>query len=146
MNCHATVTDSFDSVLIEKERAEVAGEEPRQTVSPELQKLYDYAGFQVGDEQTVPSEPPIASPIPWVRIHQLPDFVYFDHSVHVAAGQACETCHGPVQSMERMRQTEELSMGWCVNCHRANKPTPTSGVPDNELHRFVSTDCVTCHL
>ena len=146
MNCHSTVSDSFDSTLLEKLRAETAGEEPRRTVSPEIQKLYDYAGFDAEPSESEDSEPVTASPIPWQRIHQLPDFVYFDHSVHVSAGQACETCHGPVQSMERMRQEEDLSMGWCVNCHRANKPTPTSGVPDNELHRFVSTDCVTCHL
>lgn len=61
----------------------------------------------------------IQGPIEWVRIHNLPDHVYFNHSQHVTAGGiACETCHGPVQQMEVMKQYAPLSMGWCVNCHR----------------------------
>ncbi len=145
MNCHSVVADGFDSILMEKVRAETAGEEPKLTVSTELAKLFDYAGWNP-DPTDESAAVPAAQPIPWQRIHQVPDFVYFDHSVHVAAGQACETCHGPVQSMERMRQETDLSMGWCIDCHRANEATPTSLAPDNDLHRHVSTDCVTCHL
>jgi hypothetical protein len=58
------------------------------------------------------------TPIPWVKVHVLPDFVYFNHSRHVAAGLECQTCHGPVQSMEKVYQFEKFTMGWCVNCHR----------------------------
>lgn len=61
-------------------------------------------------------------PIAWVHIHKLPDFVYFDHSAHLAAGVGCSTCHGRVDQMARVEQVEPLSMGWCLDCHR--NPTP----------------------
>lgn len=58
-------------------------------------------------------------PIKWVKIHNLPDHVYFNHSQHVKAGQvACQTCHGPVETMDEVKQFASLGMGWCVNCHR----------------------------
>lgn len=71
-------------------------------------------------------------PIQWVKVHMLPDFVFFNHQRHVKRGVACQTCHGDVQSMDRVEQVESLSMGWCVNCHRK---------PENN----VSTTCTTCH-
>lgn len=57
-------------------------------------------------------------PIPWVRIHKVPDYAYFDHSRHVARGVGCVSCHGRVDQMEVVRQMEPLSMGWCLDCHR----------------------------
>jgi hypothetical protein len=61
----------------------------------------------------------IAGPINWVRIHNLPDHAYFNHAQHVSVGKvACQTCHGPVQEMEKVYQWSPLSMGWCINCHR----------------------------
>lgn len=59
------------------------------------------------------------TPVPWVRIHHSPDFVYFDHSVHVNAGVGCETCHGRVDRMEVVFQAKPLNMAWCLDCHRA---------------------------
>lgn len=56
--------------------------------------------------------------IPWVRIHSLPDHAYFNHSQHVAAGVACQTCHGPIQEMEVVYQYVDTTMGWCMSCHR----------------------------
>jgi hypothetical protein len=56
--------------------------------------------------------------IPWIRIHKLPDYVYFDHSVHVTAGVGCAECHGRIDQMEVVRQQKPLSMGWCLECHR----------------------------
>ena len=61
-------------------------------------------------------------PIQWVRVHNLPDYVYFDHSAHLAAGVGCSTCHGRVDRMQRVEQAESLSMGWCVDCHRNPGP------------------------
>jgi hypothetical protein len=55
----------------------------------------------------------------WTRVNDLPDFVYFDHSIHVAKGVGCDTCHGPVDRMPLMYQAESLQMEWCLNCHRA---------------------------
>ena len=57
-------------------------------------------------------------PIEWVRVHKLPDFAYFDHSLHLRAGVGCESCHGRVDQMDKVTQREPLSMGWCLDCHR----------------------------
>lgn len=61
-------------------------------------------------------------PIPWVRVHNLPDYAYFDHSAHLAAGVGCSTCHGRVDQMITVRQDQPLSMGWCLDCHRNPGP------------------------
>ena len=58
------------------------------------------------------------TPLAWNRVHDLPDFVYFNHSIHVQRGVGCETCHGPVIDMVRVYQAEMLNMGWCLECHR----------------------------
>lgn len=58
-------------------------------------------------------------PVKWVKVHNLPDFVYFDHSAHLAAGVGCTSCHGRIDQMPRVTQKEPLSMGWCLDCHRA---------------------------
>ena len=69
-------------------------------------------------------------PIPWVRVYSTPDFVRFNHKRHVRAGVECRTCHGPVETMERVERVQSLEMGWCVSCHE---------------QRSVSIDCATCH-
>jgi hypothetical protein len=61
-------------------------------------------------------------PIPWVRVHQLPDYAFFDHSAHVAAGVGCASCHGRVDQMVVVEMKQPLSMGWCLECHRDPKP------------------------
>ncbi len=61
----------------------------------------------------------VNKPIEWIKIHNLPDHVYFNHAQHVSVGKVeCQTCHGPVEEMEVLEQHAPLSMGWCVNCHR----------------------------
>ena len=74
-------------------------------------------------------------PVPWERIHKVPDYVQFPHMRHVNAGVTCQTCHGDVQNMARVSQQNSLNMGWCVNCHvgRSNPPFKA---------RY---DCATCH-
>ncbi|NND33095.1 MAG: c-type cytochrome [Saprospiraceae bacterium] len=68
---------------------------------------------------TSDTKPQIQGPIEWVRIHNLPDHVYFNHSQHVTVGKVeCQQCHGPVEEMEVVKQYAPLSMGWCINCHR----------------------------
>ena len=69
--------------------------------------------------------------IPWVRVHRVPDYVYFSHRWHVAKGIACQTCHGPVETMDVIRQDQNLKMGWCISCHRKEK---------------ASQECNTCHM
>ncbi len=68
---------------------------------------------------TSETKPQVQGPIEWVRIHNLPDHVYFSHAQHVTVGEVeCQTCHGTVEEMEVVKQAAPLSMGWCVNCHR----------------------------
>jgi uncharacterized paraquat-inducible protein A len=74
-------------------------------------------------------------PIRWVKVHNLPDFVHFDHSQHVRASVSCQSCHGPVERMTRIEQQAPLTMGWCLECH------DTKRVGENGQR----TDCVRCH-
>jgi hypothetical protein len=126
MNCHKFVTAPLGAVRAEDELAANEGRSPRPVVSAELRKLVDAAEN--------------GRPIAWTRVHSLPDFVYFDHRAHVNAGVACQQCHGPVESMERVRQVSDLSMGWCVNCHRGANRTGVGGRRVN-----ASINCSTCH-
>lgn len=142
MGCHLHVTAPFDTILEERELAAAEEREPNRIVSAELQKLYDAMGL--GDD-LLPDPSKERRPIEWVRVHRLPDYVYFDHRVHVARDLACEQCHGPVQSMERVRQHSDLSMGWCMDCHRQTPADATAApalTPDGE---HVSIDCARCH-
>lgn len=102
-------------------------------------------------------------PIAWVRVHDLPDYVYFDHSAHVSRGVGCVSCHGRVDRMERVQQVERLSMGWCLECHRNPEPhlrpqafiTRMDWTPGDDASLGAkirkqnninpSTDCSTCH-
>jgi hypothetical protein len=61
-------------------------------------------------------------PVEWVRVHKVADYVYFDHSVHLAAGVGCVSCHGRIDQMDVVRQDQPLSMGWCLDCHRDPGP------------------------
>jgi len=145
MNCHNTVTTSGDATLAEKIRADAAGEAPRRLFSPQIRRLYDALGLDDDGKKKPGVEP---TPIRWVRVHDLPDYVYFDHRPHVARME-CQVCHGPVEAMERVRQVNSMSMGWCVDCHRLNAPDGAGVVMPGEghprLHHHVNTDCSVCH-
>lgn len=90
-------------------------------------------------------------PIRWVKVHNLPDFVYFNHSQHVQSGVVCERCHGEVEKMDRVEQVKPLTMGWCLECHRENAHVPTNTfvrVAANVADRqkpFAGQDCTSCH-
>lgn len=123
------------------------------TDSPEIQKL-----AKAWQEQ---------KPIQWVRVHRLPDHAFFNHSSHVTAGLQCQECHGPVQEMVRVEQVQDMSMGWCLDCHRrklgtpekaavppaasgrllasAEGPTATAPVTPAERNLSPTTDCSGCH-
>jgi len=85
------------------------------------------------------------TPIAWVRVHQLPDHTFFDHSVHVSADVACQTCHGPIQSMGRVEQFAPLTMGWCVDCHRQKGRVATGPEAKHSDRANRLTDCSVCH-
>jgi len=92
--------------------------------SAEIQKLYNYAavagvGMGMGSKGA-------AKPIPWIRIHKLPEYVHFPHMRHINAGVTCQTCHGQIQKMDRVYQYATLNMGWCVRCH-VNGYVPKEG-------------------
>ena len=111
MNCHAAINE-YKGEALKRENGDVVDG------TAEIKKLYKYAGFTEGQ----PWDASKAKPIEWVRIHNLPDHVYFNHAQHVNAGQvACQQCHGEIQKMGEVKQFADLSMGWCVNCHRQTK-------------------------
>jgi len=103
-------------------------------------------------------------PIAWVRVHDLPDFAYFDHSAHVSRGVSCVSCHGRIDKMDKVMQVETLRMGWCLECHRNPEPhlrprdlvTDLDWVPGDDPVQLgsrlreenninPSIDCSTCH-
>jgi hypothetical protein len=137
MNCHTDVTASLLAVQQEQREAGQQQRAPRPVISAELRKLYDAMAL---DDTLSPISGQTPKPIAWKRIHKLPDFVYFDHRAHITAAVQCQQCHGPIETMERVRQHETLSMGWCVNCHRDVNETGVAGRQVN-----ASTDCITCH-
>jgi cytochrome c2 len=88
-------------------------------LSEEAQTIVNNDWKEIVKSMTGPNKEKIQGPIEWIRIHNLPDHVYFNHSQHVTVGKvACEKCHGNVGDMETLRQYAPLSMGWCINCHR----------------------------
>jgi hypothetical protein len=92
-------------------------QEGKVTGTEEIAKIYDAIGWDADKLQYIDGYE--QKPIEWVRIHNLQDFVYFNHSQHVVVGkQECQTCHGPVEEMDEVYQHSDLTMGWCINCHR----------------------------
>ncbi len=99
MNCHTYINEGT-----------ITGKE-------EINKIYEAVGFDPNTRTYIPNYD--QKPVEWVRIHNLPDLAYFNHSQHVnVAGLECQTCHGPIEEMEEVYQYSKLTMGWCVNCHR----------------------------
>ncbi len=85
------------------------------TESPQIQKLWAAADWQPETKSYGPNQ----KPIEWVRIHNLPDLAYFNHAQHVVVGGIeCQTCHGPIETMDVVQQYSLLTMGWCIDCHR----------------------------
>ncbi len=79
--------------------------------------------------------------VEWVRVHNLPDFAYFNHSQHVRVGKvSCQTCHGEVQGMTVLKQDKMMNMGWCIQCHRGNEISPP-----NDHKSAAGGNCASCH-
>lgn len=113
MNCHKAIGEVAGPEA--GELSSVTEDYSKEFYDKEIQKLYKAVGW---DEATQ-SYTGKTQPVEWVRIHNLPDFAYFNHSQHVSvAGIECQKCHGPVEEMEIMYQYAPLTMGWCINCHR----------------------------
>ncbi|MCP5464642.1 MAG: cytochrome c3 family protein [Deltaproteobacteria bacterium] len=85
-------------------------------------------------------------PIQWKKVHRLADFVYFSHEQHVGSGEiSCQTCHGPVDKMAIMRQEEDLSMGWCIDCHRKADIVVHGTTDVKKVSDTGGMDCAKCH-
>jgi hypothetical protein len=139
MNCHGIVAASADAIKAEKDKAHREGRPERPLVSADLRKLYDALGFEMGaDGKLKRDDSKKREPIHWVKVHNLPEYTRFDHRAHGNAGVKCQDCHGPVETMEVIRQSSSLSMGWCVKCHKDHKEIEGKKVSP-------STDCATCH-
>jgi mono/diheme cytochrome c family protein len=112
MNCHMTINEyKGKDKLVKQDGTEVNGTE-------EIKKLYAAAGWDPATQSYTGK----GKPIEWIKIHNLPDHVFFSHAQHTKAGKVqCQTCHGEIPKMGEVYQFAELSMGWCVNCHRESK-------------------------
>ena len=137
MTCHRFVTAPQKALVDELLEARKARRPPQAVVSRELGKLYDALGL---NDKLEPDPNKKPRGIAWVKVHNLPAFACFDHRAHVHAGLTCQRCHGAVETMERVRQVTDLSMGWCVDCHRETGPSRLAGKAGRP-----STDCATCH-
>ena len=128
MNCHKNI-------------AEYNGEEDlengytKEFYTKEIKKPYAAVGWDEENQQYTGK----TEPVKWVRIHNLPDFVYFNHAQHVQVGQIeCQTCHGPVEEMEIMYQYSPLTMGWCINCHRETNVKVENNEYYAKIHEALS--------
>ena len=123
MNCHENIAEYNGEEDLEKGYT-------KEFYTSEIKKLYKAVGWD--EEKRIYTGD--VEPVKWVRIHNLPDFVYFNHSQHVnVAGIECQTCHGPVEEMEIAYQHSSLTMGWCINCHRESNIK----VKDNDYYTKI---------
>ena len=121
MNCHKSIYEY---------NGETTDEYSKEFYDAEIQKLYKAVGWD-DESQEYTGE---TQAVKWVRIHNLPDFSYFNHAQHVSVGDIeCQTCHGPVEEMEIMYQYSPLTMGWCINCHRETNVK----VKDNQYYEKI---------
>ena len=122
MNCHKNISEVAESTA--------TPEYSKAFYDGEIQKLYDAVGWDKANQKYTGK----TQPVKWVRIHNLPDLVYFNHAQHVTVGGIeCQTCHGPVEEMEIMKQHSPLTMGWCINCHRETEVK----LKDNEYYKKI---------
>jgi cytochrome c553 len=128
MNCHKNIAEDNGEEDLENGYT-------KEFYDGEIQKLYAAVGWDE-DTQSYTGD---SKPVKWVRIHNLPDFAYFNHSQHVTvAGVECQTCHGPVEEMEIMYQYSPLTMGWCINCHRETNVKVESNEYYAKIHEELS--------
>lgn len=127
MNCHKSIGEVAEATATD--------EYSKEFYDKEIQKLYDATGWDPAS-QSYTGE---TKPVKWVRIHNLPDFAYFNHSQHVSvAGIECQKCHGPIQEMEVVYQDAPLTMGWCINCHRETNVKMAGNEYYEKIHEELS--------
>ncbi len=130
MNCHKNISEYTGDEDLENGYT-------KDFYTAEIRKLYEAVGW---DEDTQ-SYTGNSKPVKWVRIHNLPDFAYFNHSQHVTvAGIDCQKCHGAVKEMEILEQFAPLTMGWCINCHRETNVDLKSNDYYKKIHEQLSKE------
>lgn len=134
MNCHKSIYE-YKGNPEGPSAEDLANGYTNEFYTGEIKKLYKAVGWDE-ENQRYTGE---TQPVEWVRVHNLPDFVYFNHSQHVSvAGVECQTCHGPVEEMEIMYQHEPLTMGWCINCHRETNVKVEGNAYYDKIHEELS--------
>lgn len=134
MNCHKSIYE-YKGNPEGPSAEDLANGYTNEFYTNEIKKLYKAVGWDE-DNQRYTGD---SQPVEWVRIHNLPDFAYFNHSQHVTAGKIeCQTCHGPVEEMEIMYQYSPLTMGWCVNCHRETEVQISDNGYYKKIHEELS--------
>ncbi|CAM1367806.1 c-type cytochrome [Tenacibaculum xiamenense] len=114
MNCHKNISEVAEDTKVIMDGIALT----KKDLDGEIQKIYDAAGWDAEKLEYTGN----TKPIKWVRIHNLPDFAYYNHSQHVTvAGLKCQKCHGPVEEMDEVYQYSPLTMGWCIDCHKETK-------------------------
>jgi hypothetical protein len=127
MNCHKSISEVAPETATE--------DYSKEFYDGEIAKLYEATGWDPATQSYSGEQ----KPVKWVRIHNLPDFAYFNHSQHVSvAGITCQECHGPVEEMEIMRQHSPLTMGWCINCHRETNVKVEGNKYYEKIHEELS--------
>ena len=127
MNCHKNISEVAETTA--------TPEYSKAFYDEQIQKLYTAVGW----DKATQSYTGKTQPVKWVRIHNLPDFVYFNHSQHVTvAGIECQTCHGPVETYEIQKQFAPLTMGWCINCHRKTEVKMEGNDYYTKIHEELS--------
>jgi mono/diheme cytochrome c family protein len=127
MNCHKNISEVADTTA--------TAEYSKAFYDGEIQKLYDAVGWDKSTQKYTGK----TNPVKWVRIHNLPDFAYFNHSQHVTVGGIeCQKCHGEVQTYEIQKQFAPLTMGWCVNCHRETNVKVEGNAYYDKIHQELS--------
>jgi mono/diheme cytochrome c family protein len=128
MNCHMNIAEYNGEEDLEKGYT-------KEFYTNEIKKLYKAVGWDEETQQYTGE----TQPVKWVRIHNLPDFVYFNHAQHVeVAGVDCQKCHGPVEEMEIMYQHSSLTMGWCIDCHRETNVDVANNEYYTKIHEELS--------
>lgn len=131
MNCHKNISEVADDTTMEFNGAIYGKPE----LDKEIQKLYTAVGWNPETLEYTGE----TKPIKWTRVHNLPDFAYFNHSQHVTVGgQKCQTCHGPVETMDEVYQFSPLTMGWCIDCHRDTKVDLKGNEYYTKIHEELS--------
>ena len=149
MNCHEYIADYNGEEDLENGYT-------KDFYTKEIKKLYTAVGWDEENQVYTGN----TQPVKWVRIHNLPDFVYFNHAQHAQVAKVeCQTCHGPVEEMEIMYQYSPLTMGWCIDCHRESnvdknneyyqkvhdEPSKKYGVEELTVAQLGGIECAKCH-